>query len=228
MFRQWRMRGEYDIAYSLGAPCQVAEQLKRHSLRMTSGPFDWTVLESVPCLISALENRFEGYFDPEHIEIRGRHDHTFLVFDTRYQIMSVHDFPLGEGDPQELVSAAMPAFQEKMRRRIDRFYDSVTRGQKVLFVRYHGSREDTEQLSGCLSALTHGNYKLIMLNETKERKLIEENWHIPNTYAARICQSEDIPWQGCDEHWDRVLQGIRIRGGNASGRDSRLEGDPNI
>ena len=222
---QRKIRGEYDIVYSLGAPCQVAEQMKRHQLRLTSGPFDWTVLESVPQLIRALDTRFEGYFAKENLEIRERGTDGWLVWDKGYEVMSVHDFPLTESEEREEILQAYPAFQEKLKRRIDRFYDRVSKSGMTLFIRYHGSREDTERLSECLDRLTGGKYRLLMLNETKERAYIEENWKIPNTYAARICQAEDIPWQGCGPHWDRALKGVRVK---AAQQDESLKEDPNI
>lgn len=202
------IKGEYDIAISLGAACQVAEQLKRHNLRTFSGPFDWTVIEAVDRLIMAIDNRFRNYFHMDHLENHGKHDHTWLIFDREYHCMSVHDFPLG---PEDQVFANYPQFIEKMTRRINRFYEKTGQSGKTLFVRMHATYDDAVRLSECLRKLTDDRYTLIVVNETESFDFIEEDWEIPNTYAARVRQTPDMPWQGFDPHWDKILNGISVR-----------------
>lgn len=210
--KQKDLKGKYDLVVSLGAPCQVAEQMRRHDLRKCALPFDWTVLESVECLVKAIDNNFEDYFKRENMEVKNRHDHTYLVWDNKYEVMSVHDFPLVDDDDEEKIFSAYPEFSEKMRRRIERFYEEIGQSKKTLFIRYHSSYEDTVKLQECLKKLTNNRFKLIVLNETQEREMIEEDWNIENTYAAQICQAPDIPWQGCQEHWDYVLKGVKVKG----------------
>lgn len=201
------IQGEYEVAISLGAPCQVAQQLKSHGLRTFSGPFDWTVLESVDCLIKAIDTRFQNYFHMSNLEKRGKHHQGWLVFDREYQCMSVHDFPL---IPEKDAFDYYPEFIEKMNRRIRRFYEKIGNSKKTLFVRMHATYEETVKLSDCLKKLTHDRYALIVVNETDSFDLIEEDWDIPNTYAARIRQTPDMSWQGYDMHWDEILHGICV------------------
>lgn len=201
------IKRKYDIAISLGAPCQVAEQLRKRGLRTFAGPFDWTVLESVDCLIKAIDCGFKDYFHMDNLENRGRHDHTWLIFDKEYQCMSVHDFPLVEEDH---IFDVYPEFMEKMNRRIKRFYERIESSSCTLFVRMHASYEDTKRLSECLRKLTNNRYCLIVVNETESYDFIEEDWDIPNTYAARVRQTPDMPWQGYDPHWDKILEGISV------------------
>ncbi|MCI9570638.1 MAG: hypothetical protein HFG14_12355 [Lachnospiraceae bacterium] len=220
------LAGSYPLVVSLGAPCQVAHQMKRHHLRKCSLPFDWTVLESVPCLIKAIENNFDSYFARENLMVKGKHDHTYLIFDERYQCMSVHDFPHVEHDDLTKIFNAYPQFIDKMRRRIQRFYSEIYGaggGTNILFIRYHASYEDARSLSECLKRLTNNHYKLIVLNEAKEKKFIEENWEIENTYAARVCQTADVPWSGYDAHWDIVLEGITLDSTDNNGNLLSLE-----
>lgn len=209
--KQKKLRGKYDLVVSLGAPCQVAEQMNRHNLRVQAFPFDWTVLENVECLINAIENGFEDYFSLENMEVQKRHEHTYLVFDNKYQVMSVHDFPIVEDDDREKIFSVYPVFHEKMQRRIKRFYNEIKKSRRTLFIRYHASHEDTIKLQKCLKAITNNHFALIVLNETQSRDLLEEEWYIDNTYTAKICQAPDIPWQGCQEHWDYVLKGISLK-----------------
>lgn len=204
------IKGRYDLAISLGAPCQTAEQLKRHGLRTFSGPFDWTVLESVPCLIKAIDSNFDQYFERANLVYKGKLDHTYSIFDTNYQCMSVHDFPHVEGDDEIKMFDSYPDFIEKMRRRIQRFYERISESNKTLFVRYHSSYEDALALEQCLSKLTNDKFVLVILNETHSRDLQEENWDIKNTYVANICQAPDVPWQGYSPHWDIILNGISL------------------
>ncbi len=204
------LKGIYDIAISLGAPCQPAEQLRQHGLRTFSGPFDWTVLEDVSSLIRAIDHKFENYFNLKNLVIKGKHDHTYLVFDEQYQCMSVHDFPHVKNDDPNLVFSAYPSFIEKMYRRIDRFYEKIQKSEKTLFVRYHASYEDTIALQQCLSNLTNNKFALIILNESHSENLIEEDWDVDNTYAAQINQGPQVSWQGYTPHWDYILDGISI------------------
>jgi hypothetical protein len=138
------IKGTYDIAISLGGPCQVAEQLRRHNLRTCAGPLDWTVLDSTPHLIKAINNRFDGYFNWDHLDIRGKHEHNRLVFENEYHCLSVHDF-LWDEDPQS-VRDQYPAFIERMQRRINRFYEKAKPGVRALFVRLHAM---SKRLGSC-------------------------------------------------------------------------------
>lgn len=209
------LEGSYGLVVSLGSFCQVAYQMKKHKLRRCSLPFDWMVLESVPCLIMIMKNKFDGYFSKENLTVKGKHDHTYLVYDEKYQCMSVHDFPHVENDNTERIFDIYPQFIEKIQRRIDRFYVEIGNANAndtdVLFIRYQASYDEAVSLSACLKTLTNNHYKLIVLNETKEKTFFEETWDIENTYAARIYQSENIPWSGYDAHWDLVLNGITLQ-----------------
>ena len=207
--RFFEIKKEYDIAISLGAPCQPAEQLRRHKLRTFSGPFDWTVLESVPCLIKAIDNRFENYFARENLSVRGVEDHTYRIFDELYQCMSVHDFPLVD-DPDKIFDA-YPAFIEKMQRRIHRFFEKIEKNKEVLFVRYHANYEETEALCASLEKLAGDQFTLLLLNESKTAALEEDRWDIKNTCAMRIKQSFDLSWSGYSPHWHILLDGISVR-----------------
>ncbi|MDL2323630.1 papain-like cysteine peptidase [Ruminococcaceae bacterium OttesenSCG-928-A16] len=205
-----QIKGVYDCAISLGAPCQPAQQLKMHNLRSFSGPFDWTVLESVPCLIKAIDTKFENYFALENLTVKEKHGHTYLVYDELYECMSVHDFPYVENDDPSKIFDVYPAFIEKMQRRIQRFYSRISDSQRTLFVRFHASHQDAQNLQKYLKALVKNDFTLLVLNETDTPRLIEENWDIENTYAARIFQTPEIPWQGYTPHWDQILSGISL------------------
>lgn len=204
------IKGEYDIAISLGASCQTAEQLRKHGLRCFAGPFDWTVLESVPCLINAINNRFDNYFNIDNLTVQEKHDHTYLVFDKLYQCMSVHDFPIVDNESK--IFDVYPEFIAKMQRRIDRFYDRIKKSKKTLFVRFHSNYEETKALQECLKVLTDNKFVLIILNETNSYEFIQEEWGggLDNTFAARIYQTKEVTWKGYSPHWDTILGGISV------------------
>lgn len=220
--RLFELKNKYDIAISLGAPCQTAEQLRRHGLRTFSGPFDWTVLESVECLVKALDSRFENYFLRENLVVDGEGEHNYLIYDKYYQCMSVHDFPLVDFPDQ--IFDAYPAFVEKMQRRINRFYEKINKSKLTLFVRYHATFEETLLLRKSLASLTKNRFVLLVLNESDTAALVEEDWNLENVCALRIKQTKLLRWSGYDPHWHIILDGITVRDEGAK----KIEGDPVI
>ena len=220
--RLYELKNKYDIAISLGAPCQTAEQLRRHGLRTFSGPFDWTVLESVAHLVKAIDSRFANYFLRENLIVDGEGDHHYLIYDTYYECMSVHDFPLVD-DPDEIFDA-YPAFVEKMWRRINRFYEKIEKSKRTLFVRYHATYEEAKLLQKSLAALTQNQFVLLVLNESGTAALEEEDWNLENTCALRIKQTKLLRWSGYEPHWDIIFDGVSVK--DKGGK--KISSDPQI
>ena len=218
----YELKNTYDIAISLGAPCQTAEQLRRHDLRTFSGPFDWSVLESVECLVRALNTRFENFFLRENLIVDGEGDHYYLIYDTYYEYMSVHDFPLVDHPDQ--IFDAYPAFIEKIQRRINRFYEKVEKSKLTLFVRYHADFEETKLLQKSLAALTKNRFVLLVLNESDTAALVEEDWNLENTCALQIKQTNLLRWSGYDPHWDIIFDGVSVKDKGLK----KITGDPVI
>ena len=222
MMRLYELKNTYDIVISLGAPCQTAEQLRRHELRTFSGPFDWTVLESVECLVKALDTRFENYFLRENLVVDGEGEHNYLIYDTYYECMSVHDFPLV--DHPDHIFDLYPAFIQKMQRRINRFYERIEKSKLTLFVRYHADYEETKLLQKSLKTLTKNRFVLLVLNESDSAALMEEDWNIENTCALRIKQTNLLRWSGYDPHWHIILDGVSVKNKG----EKKIAGDPEI
>ena len=222
------LKGGYDLALSIGAACPPAWHLRRHGLRAFSGPFDWVVIVSVPHTIKAIESKFSNYFARENLVVQKRHEHHYLVMDELNQCLSVHDFPLVEGDDPERIFDSYPEVIKKMQRRIDRFYERIARSKRTLFVRFHATCEEARALSQCLDALTSGKFSLIVVNETPSETMIEEGWDIKNTYAAQLYQTPDMRWQGHDPHWDHILSGIYLNDSPPAGlqHGSGIADDP--
>jgi len=137
----------YDTVISLGGSCQVAAQMARHSLRTFSGPIDWFIFSSVPCLIKALCSEFLGFMDYQNLEIMGSSDMNYVVRDSVFDCYSYHDFPLS---CNEDISSHYPQFKEKIDRRIQRFYQKLKNKESILFIRLLGESDDIRELESVL------------------------------------------------------------------------------
>lgn len=116
----------YDNFISLGYFCSVALELERIGLRSTSSPFDWCISD-FDGVISAINNHFDGFLDYDLLNQstlkRSRY------FNSRYKVWFIHDF-----DQYHTLKDQLPLVAAKYERRIDRFYDNISR--PTLFIRY--------------------------------------------------------------------------------------------
>lgn len=141
----------FDIIYSLGAKCDCAMNLKRASLRLCSGPFDWIGLASFNARIDFILNDFDGFLNADRLipNINAKGFQEGYV-DRDGLIRFVHDF-----NPSLDFKEAFVLAQAKFKRRIDRFYNLIKDGDKVLFI-YQASIDDvsTQELKDALEKLS--------------------------------------------------------------------------
>lgn len=122
----------YDIIYSLGLNCSAAGFLNKHYLRVSSGPFDWWMMQ-IPCADNwerrarLICSRFSNFLKKENLEYLELPKDT--PRDTDFapyldhggsDIYMPHDFPIGE--PMERNYDRVKA---KYDRRIARFYETI-------------------------------------------------------------------------------------------------------
>jgi len=100
------IKGLYDVIVSLGSACNPAMELKRLNLRTFAGPLDWSVALSLSDVNRLLKNKFNGFMELENMQlidgafafsndgvlIEGVE--SYLIEDTHYNVISVHDFPI--------------------------------------------------------------------------------------------------------------------------------------
>lgn len=194
----------YDTVISLGGSCQVAAQMARHSLRTFSGPIDWFIFSSVLCLTKAIDSGFQGFMEYQNLEIISSTEMNYVVRDNVFDCYSYHDFPLScNGD----ISSHYPQFKEKIDRRIQRFYQKLMDKESILFIRLNGESEDIRELASVLGSLTKSDFTLLLVNHSTEQTVKEVAWDIPKVCSVEIYNPPNL-WNGCDQDWDVLLNGI--------------------
>lgn len=112
---------------SLGYFCSVAIDLEKMGLRNYSLPFDWVVSSHFCFVLEAIKNRFSNLFLPSLLY---QSKVNLKVYrNKKYMIDFYHDF----NDFQPL-DKQLPFIKEKYERRIERFYETITK--PTLFIRY--------------------------------------------------------------------------------------------
>lgn len=140
------MKNKYDIIYSIGHDCACSMYLKKHNLRVTSGPLDW--LTSVPAhrRFNMILNDFDGFMNIDDFEFVKKDpnivndDKCDYYKNTRTGLYFYHDFPAGVPLHESFQYVA-----EKYTRRITRFYSNIRDHERVLLVwfsHYHDTTND--------------------------------------------------------------------------------------
>ncbi len=140
------MKNKYDIVYSIGHDCACSMYLKKHNLRVVSGPLDW--LTSVPAHMrfNMILNDFDGFMNIEDFEFVEKNPN--IVNDEkcdyyknkRTGLYFYHDFPAGVPLHNSYQMVA-----EKYARRIARFFSNIRSHERVLLVwfsHYHNTTND--------------------------------------------------------------------------------------
>lgn len=201
------LRRPYGAVISLGSNCQPAWQLDRLKLRSSSGPFDWILTHSLPHLTMLLEKRCLDFMDIRHLVLEGQVPgspfHT--IRDTVNHCVSLHDFPVGT-DWRE----AYPEIKSTFDRRAERLFRTLENGEDILFVRLGGEYNEANELKKALLKSATGSFSLLLINyHAQEAGVMDHGWE-----DERVC-SVSLPhdpgrWQGNDEGWDLLFNGISL------------------
>ncbi|MTT30899.1 peptidase [Terrilactibacillus sp. BCM23-1] len=212
------IKGSYDVIVSLGFACNPAMKLREHNLRTFSSPLDWCVSHDLHDVSRLFKSRFKDYMKLENMRLMEGSNHilldegtfkpikTYYVEDTYYHVISVHDFPIL---PNQEWYATYPAFKEKLDRRINRLFNKLERSEKVLFIRWKGSYENSLELQSVLSEIVKGQFTILILNPVDGLQGIEEvDWGLNGICAVNV---PDIPFD--DTTWNAILNGVSLTNG---------------
>ena len=119
--------GTYQNYISLGYFCSVAMELERTGLRSASYPFDWLITPRMENVIRMIETGFDSFLDEQSLVKDPLVGTTYVHVDTGFSF--VHDFK-ADGELSDL----LPGVKCKYERRIERFYQDITK--PTLFIRY--------------------------------------------------------------------------------------------
>lgn len=140
------MQKKYDIVYSIGHDCACSMYLKKHRLRVVSGPLDW--LTSVPAHMrfDMILNGFANFMNQDDFVLIEKDPNIVNDDNCDYYknnctgLYFYHDFATGV--PLE---KSFGAVAEKYKRRIERFYDNIRDKDRVLMVwfsHYHNTTNE--------------------------------------------------------------------------------------
>lgn len=197
------IKGDYDCIVSLGSSREPAAHLRRKGLRAFSSPLDWVVSLSLMDVNLLLGSRFSGYMDVfADIEtvMPGR---AYFVKSYYYNVISVHDFPVLEGEEW---STVYPGFKEEINMRSQHLLDQLMASSRALFIRWGGTYDEAVALQETLRPLIGGEYQLLIVNEVDGLESVTDNaWGLPGI------SSLSIPDRAGDcETWDYILDGISL------------------
>lgn len=127
---------QYDNFISLGYFCSVSLELEKIGLRSFSSPFDWCI-SNFKGVEKAIYTKFEDFLNYENM-YQNREIHN-IYLDRNYDILFAHDF-----DKYTSLKEQLPKVKEKYKRRIEKFYNSITK--PTLFIRYISDENGLDEL----------------------------------------------------------------------------------
>ena len=169
----------YDNIFGLGHDCSVAYQLRENDLRKASGPFDWNSTDDLSIITDNLGDRFSRLFLPENMAMDIRQDEEsdyYIYTDTATGIKSFHDIAKSGNN----ITESLIGLNAMFRRRIDRFFELVHKGNKTLFIRKMAPGDDLAALSRALSDIFPGKCVILGVN------------HVKNILIATTKMSDDV------------------------------------
>lgn len=209
-----QMKGSYNCIVSLGSSCEPAAHLRRKGLRHFAAPLDWVVSLYLADVNRLLSNRFSGYMELSNMVLTEGSDvfvdneviqpvKSHFVKDSLYNIISVHDFPVLEGQHW---SHTYPDFKAKLELRTERLLNALRSSPRSLFIRWGGTLEEAAQLQAVLGPLTGGDSHVLLVNGIQGLEKVVDL----GLDTAGLCALH-IPYRAGDNvAWDYILDGISL------------------
>lgn len=193
---------------SLGSQCLPARQLEIYKISSGYYPFDWAVTQ-FDALMSVLKNDFKNFGEKENLKVVG-HEITNAdgtksiqkwVVDTKYNISYPHGIPAFDNINQEF-----SCFDAKQKRRIKRFYDTISSGKHIFFFRHLISKSQAIKLRNLLDKKFPSlKYTLVATDYTDE---IKTDWNlkkIKNFYLGKPINDWDEQVADIAQNWPRIF-----------------------
>ena len=199
----------YDFIASLGSACIVADKIQKNDLRLFSGPLDW-IVSNPGSTIKFLESNFNDFLKLDNLKIKGIHENnsTYLVQDTKYNLLFVHDFL----KDCPLINQHMN-INNKYNKRILNFYSWCSKADSALFIMYFPTMDDyLPQVKELISTLKEKfpdldfDLLILFLTDKKEAKILKV---LENCYLGYVYHNESN-WIESDPFWRHILRNFSI------------------
>ena len=199
------------VAISLGRNCQPAARLRQFNLRHTAYPFDWVINDNFDGLIQCVDDNFDHFLTAAHLFYNGGR-----IENKKYSIDFYHDFPtIGShnnsvGLENELDGTIVPNYfdflpevQKKYHPRINRFLNTLTSNDEVVFFRTDIGPESANRFVEMLSSKYPSlNYILVVVHGKKD---LQYNWNIPHVANFYVERPDDV-----HRHWWHETEWLAI------------------
>lgn len=134
------MRGKkFDSVISLGDFCGPAQEIERIGYRNSSFPFDWLITKDFSKVMRLIETHFENFLEFDNlcqeVDVNPKY-----YYDGVNDIHFYHDFCSTEPLQNQLSKVV-----SKYRRRVERFYNQITK--PTLFIRYCQTISDIDYIN---------------------------------------------------------------------------------
>lgn len=198
-----RCNNETPYFISLGRSCMVAHRLQQFGLRAVAYPFDWIIIEEMKMVTLAIENKFESFFDREHlIPLHSPN----IVYNIKYNLTFVHDFIQG----LPFLEGYQEVF-EKYQRRIHRFFEALHSNGPVVFLRLSTTFEEAVEFCELISKeYPQLSYILLCINEERFETQ-RPNWNHERIVHLWIPDYR-VPgklWTGDDQFWKNTTDWLK-------------------
>ncbi|MGM0804072.1 MAG: DUF1796 family putative cysteine peptidase [Bacillota bacterium] len=217
----------YNAVISLGSECGPGIHLRRHSLRKTAFPFDWVCSHSLARINELMRTKFKRYMKFRNMQkihsykpgfvlddqgvTTGSHSH--FIKDLKYNVISVHDFPIVTGQHWMLNYLS---FKRTIKQRVQRMYEWFRKSSSLLFIRWSvididedQLKKETAELEMVLSNCVKGNFNILMIYPTdKVEELTEVDWGMKHVCVIYVPVRTDPITD--NDTWDYLLHGISI------------------
>ncbi|MCM3214239.1 DUF1796 family putative cysteine peptidase [Niallia taxi] len=219
------LKGSYDLLLGIGSWCGPSLNLRRHNLRRFAFPLDWMVSNSVSDVTRLFNNKFQGFMEfPNLVQTEGSSSslddgvavmpaqggaepvNAHFIYDTFYNITSVHDFPIV---PNQDWSVHYPAYKEKLQKRISSLFEKLASSPKVLFIRWgFATQEEAGALYDAISQLRNGlPFNLLIMQPVSGIQTASDmHWSHPSICAVQVPLEEP----NNNAIWDEVYSGLSV------------------
>lgn len=213
-------RRTYDFVCGIGHYCVTANYLKRHYLRIASGPFDWHAQgqDALLANVRLIENDFAGFLRrealtpiPDTPDAVNTTDKDFYK-DEGNDISLFHDFPRGVP-----LNESYPIVRAKYDRRIARFYKLARSGATLLVYHTrtdHVTDDVLKEAVARLRAKLSPEVDLLVVEWDKTAHDLSFTEVVPGAYRASgpLCSEDVRDLLGNRKLCDCIYGAIRFRG----------------
>ena len=134
----------------------------------------------------------------------------YLIEDTYYNIISVHDFKIINNQDWRV---QYPTYKEKLTSRINKFLEVIASSQSLLFVRFGNVTEhEALEFQSVLNKMIPGQFNILFLQPIDGLGIVNEiDWGINGICTVQVPPDNFTdPSNKANSDWDHVFKGLSL------------------